>query len=160
MAPLRHCVNTKQPRLAITDVGQNRFEELDYTTLAAASGANFGWDALEGFAPYTEENSGTPDPGGTTKPIMAYGHSRDGGSCSIIGGYVVGPGGPPSLRGRYLYSDYCSGVLRSLIPHLKRASDDRRLGLSVPSPTSFGEDDRGRIYVCSQDGPMFQLVAR
>ena len=65
-----------QPRIAIGDVGQNRFEELDYTTVAAASGANFGWDALEGFAPYEEENSGTPDPGGTTKPIFAYPHSR------------------------------------------------------------------------------------
>ena len=81
-------VSAEQPRIAIGDVGQNRFEELDYTTVAAPSGANFGWDAFEGFAPYTEENSGTPDPGGTTKPIFAYSHSR-GGSCSIIGGYVV-----------------------------------------------------------------------
>jgi glucose/arabinose dehydrogenase len=159
--PFRFSFDTtsaSEPRIAIADVGQNRFEELDYTTVEAASGANFGWDAFEGFSPYTEENSGTPDPGGTTKPIMAYSHSRDGGSCSIIGGYVVGPGGPPSLRGRYLYTDYCSGVLRSLIPHLKGASDDRRLGPTIASPTSFGEDDRGLIYVCSQDGPVFRLV--
>jgi glucose/arabinose dehydrogenase len=151
--------NADEPRIAIADVGQNRFEELDYTTVAAASGANFGWDALEGFAPYTEENSGTPDPGGTTKPIMAYSHSRDGGSCSIIGGYVFGPGGPPSLRGRYLYTDYCSGVLHSLVPHLRRAGGDRRLGLRVASPPSFGEDDRGRIYVCSQAGPVYRFAA-
>jgi glucose/arabinose dehydrogenase len=149
-----------QPRIAIADVGQNRFEELDYTTLAAASGANFGWDAFEGFAPYRDENSGTPDPGGTTKPIMAYSHSRDGGSCSIIGGYVVGPGGPPALRGRYVYTDYCSGVLRSLVPHLRRASHDRRLGPTIASPTSFGEDDPGRIYVASQAGPVYRIAAR
>jgi hypothetical protein len=149
-----------EPRIAIADVGQNRFEELDYTTVAAASGANFGWDALEGFVPYAEENSGTPDPGGTTKPIMAYSHSRDGGSCSIIGGYVVGPGGPPPLHGRYVYSDFCSGQLRTLIPHLHGASGDRRLGVEVPSPTSFGEDDQGRIYVCSQAGGVYRLVPR
>ncbi|MGB7587887.1 MAG: PQQ-dependent sugar dehydrogenase [Solirubrobacterales bacterium] len=150
--------SSAQPRIAIGDVGQNRFEELDYTTLAAASGANFGWDALEGFAPFTEENSGTPDPGGTTKPIMAYSHSRDGGSCSIIGGYVVRDPRLPALRGRYLYTDYCSGQLRSLVPHLRRASHDRRLGLSVGSPTSFGEDDSGRLYVCSQEGSVYRLV--
>jgi glucose/arabinose dehydrogenase len=149
-----------QPRIAIGDVGQNRYEELDYTTVAAASGANFGWDAIEGFHPYTEESSGTPDPGGTTKPIMAYSHGRDGGSCSIIGGYVVGPGGPRPLRGRYVYTDYCSGVLHSLLPHLSRASDDRTLGVRVPSPTSFGEDDRGRIYVTSQEGVVYRLVQR
>ena len=51
-------------------------------------GANFGWDAFEGYSAYHDENSGTPDPGGTVKPIFAYPHSRDG-SCSIIGGYVV-----------------------------------------------------------------------
>jgi glucose/arabinose dehydrogenase len=148
------------PRIAIADVGQDRFEELDYTTLEAASGANFGWDALEGFAPYTGENSGTPNPGGTTKPIMAYSHGRDGGSCSIIGGYVVGRGGPASLRGRYLYTDYCSGVLRSLVPHLHGASGERRVGLGVGAPTSFGEDDRGRIYVCSQEGAVFRIVSQ
>jgi glucose/arabinose dehydrogenase len=153
-------VTASQPRIAIADVGQNRFEELDYTTVNGARGANFGWDALEGFAPYTEENSGTPDPGGTTKPIMTYSHSRDGGSCAIVGGYVVRDRHLPSLRGRYLYSDYCSGQLRSLIPHLHRAGKDRRLGLSVASPTSFGEDDRGRIYICSQEGGVYRLVPR
>jgi glucose/arabinose dehydrogenase len=152
--------SSKQPRVAIGDVGQNRFEELDYTTVAAASGANFGWDAFEGNSRYTEESGDTPDPGNTTPPIMVYGRGRDGGTCTIIGGYVVGPGGPPSLRGRYLYADYCSGVLRSLVPHLRHADDDRKTGLTVASPTSFGEDDRGRIYVCSQEGPVFRLVAR
>ncbi len=149
-----------QPRIAIGDVGQNRYEELDYTSVAAANGANFGWDALEGFHPYEDENSGTPDPGGTVKPIMAYGHGREGGSCAIIGGYVVGQGGPPSLRGRYVYTDLCTGELRSLVPHLHRASSDRRLGLSVSSPTSFGEDTRGRLYVASQEGPVYRLTQR
>ena len=91
---------------------------------------------------------------------MAYDRGRDGGTCTIIGGYVVGPGGPPSLRRRYLYADYCSGVLRSLVPHLRRASDDRKVGLTVTSPTSFGEDGRGRLYVSSQQGPVFRLVSR
>jgi glucose/arabinose dehydrogenase len=161
--PFRFSFDTtsaKQPRIAIGDVGQNRFEELDYTTVTAAGGANFGWDAFEGYSRYDEEEGDTPDPGNTTKPIMAYGRGRDGGTCTIIGGYVVGPGGPAPLRGRYLYADYCAGILRSLVPHLRRASDDRRTGLTVTSPTSFGEDNRGRIYVSSQEGPVFRLVSR
>lgn len=152
-------VTAKQPRIAIGDVGQNRFEEVDYTTVAAASGANFGWDALEGFAPYRDENSGTPDPGNTTKPIFAYGHSRDG-SCSIIGGYVVADRSLGSLYGRYVYADLCEGQLRSLVPHLKGASDDRRLGLAVESPSSFGEDDAHHLYVASLSGPVFRLVQK
>jgi glucose/arabinose dehydrogenase len=152
-------VTAKQPRIAIADVGQDRFEEVDYTTVAAAAGANFGWDAFEGFAPYRGANSGTPDPGGTTKPIFAYPHSR-GGSCSIIGGYVVGDRSLPSLYKRYLYADLCEGELRSFVPHLRRASGDRKLGLSVSTPSSFGEDDQGRVYVCSLEGPVYRLVPR
>jgi glucose/arabinose dehydrogenase len=152
-------VSAQQPRLAIGDVGQNGFEELDYTTLAAANGANFGWDAFEGFAPYRGESSGTPDPGGTTRPIFAYPHSR-GGSCSIIGGYVVRDRGLRSLYRRYVYADLCEGQLRSLAPHLNRAGDDRRLGLAVESPTSFGEDAGGRLYVISGSGPVFRFVQR
>ncbi|MGN6254683.1 MAG: PQQ-dependent sugar dehydrogenase [Solirubrobacterales bacterium] len=148
-----------QPRIAIGDVGQNRFEELDYTTVGAASGANFGWDAFEGFHRYEEENSGTPDPGGTTKPIFAYSHDRNG-SCSIIGGYVVRDPRLKGLRGRYVYADLCEGRLRSLAPHLKRASDDRLLGPRVASPSSFGEDDRDRLYVASLEGPVYRLVPR
>ncbi len=152
-------VTAKQPRIAIGDVGQNKFEELDYTTVAAAAGANFGWDAFEGFAPYTEENGDTPDPGGTTKPIFAYSHSR-AGSCSIIGGYVVADRHLRSLYKRYLYADLCEGQLRSLVPHLKRASDDRKLGLAVDNPASFGEDDAHHVYVCSLSGPVYRLVQK
>jgi glucose/arabinose dehydrogenase len=153
-------ITAAQPRIAIADVGQNRFEELDYTTVSAASGANFGWDAFEGFAPYTDENSGTRDPGGTVKPIFAYSHDRGGDSCAIIGGYVVRDRQLPGLHGSYVYADLCEGRLRSLTPHLGRASGDRKLGLSVSSPTSFGEDGRGRVYVASQGGPVYRLVAR
>ena len=152
-------ISSKQPRLAIGDVGQNRFEELDYTTVGAARGANFGWDALEGFVPYTEDNGGTPNPGGTTKPIFAYSHSR-GGSCSIIGGYVVADRHLRSLYRRYVYADLCEGQLRSLVPGLKRAHGDRKLGLAVASPTSFGEDDAHHLYVASLEGPVFRVIER
>jgi glucose/arabinose dehydrogenase len=150
-------VSAAQPRIAIADVGQDRFEELDYTTVTAAHSANFGWDAFEGFAPYRGVNSGTPDPGGTVKPIFAYSHSR-GGSCTIIGGYVVRDRHLPSLYKHYIYADLCEGELRSLVPHLGRASGDRKLGLSVDTPSSFGEDDRRRVYVCSLEGPVYRLV--
>jgi glucose/arabinose dehydrogenase len=152
-------VTAEQPRIAVGDVGQNQFEELDYTTVAAADGTNFGWDALEGFAPYTEGSSGTADPGNTTKPIFAYPHSR-AGSCAIIGGYVVRDRSLGALYKRYVYADLCEGQLRSLVPHLKGASDDRRLGVAVESPTSFGEDDLGHIYVATLEGPVFRLVRK
>jgi hypothetical protein len=46
------------------------------------------------------------------------------------------------------------------VPHLHGASADRKTGLTVTLPTSFGEDSRGRIYICSQEGPVFRLVSK
>lgn len=149
----------ERPRIAIADVGQDSYEELDYETLRSARGANFGWDAFEGFSRYRGPNSGTPDPGGTTKPIFAYPLGR-GGSCSIIGGHVVRDRRLRALRGRYVYADLCEGELRSLVPGARRARDDRKLGLSVPSPVSFGEDTRGRLFVASLEGPVYLLKPR
>ena len=157
--PFRFSFDTTggRPRIAIGDVGQNRFEELDYLTVGRARGANFGWDAFEGFSAYDEQESGTRDPGGTVKPIFTYGRSR---GCTIIGGYVVGDPRLRGLRGRYLYADFCEGQLRSLVPHLKRAGDDRKLGLQVSSPSSFGEDQQHRLYVTSLEGSVYRLVPR
>jgi glucose/arabinose dehydrogenase len=152
-------VTAAQPRIAIGDVGQGQFEEIDYTAVGTAAGANFGWDAFEGFAPYGDENGTTPDPGGTVKPIFAFPHSR-GGSCSVTGGYVVRDRDLRSLYRRYVYADFCEGELRSLVPHRRRASGERKLGLSVSSPSSFGEDTRGRLYVTSLEGPVFRLIQK
>lgn len=74
-----------QPRIAIGDVGQDRFEEIDYLTLAAANGANFGWNDFEGFAPFPGAHP--PTAAGTIKPIEVY--PLSGGACAVIGGYVV-----------------------------------------------------------------------
>jgi hypothetical protein len=78
----------------------------------------------------------------------------------VIGGYVVADHTLPSLYGHYVYADYCEGQLRALTPHLHHASGDHELGLAVPSPTSFGEDDAHHLYVASQDGPVYRLIQR
>jgi hypothetical protein len=154
-------------RIAIGDVGQSRYEEIDYTTIADANGANFGWDAFEGSALYDCgffcPDDGTADPGGTVAPIFAYGHgsfATPGGpdGCSVIGGHVVRDRALRSLYGRYLYTDYCGGELRSLIPRLGIARDEKSTGLVASDASSFGEDTRGRTYVTSLEGPVYRLV--
>ena len=66
-----------------------------------------------------------------------------------------------SLYGRYLYGDFCAGELRSFAARPgRRATDDRALGLQVPSLSSFGEDNAGHLYATSLEGPVYRLVAR
>ena len=142
-----------EPRIAIADVGQFRFEEIDYETLAGARGANFGWNDFEGFSPFAGANS--PPPAADEKPILAYRTSSK--SCSVIGGYVGRGKAPGPVSDRYLYGDFCNGKLRTLVPKLGRARKDRSLGVTVPALTSFGEARNGTLYAASLNGPVYRL---
>jgi glucose/arabinose dehydrogenase len=147
-------------RILIGDVGQDRFEEVDAERHRALRGANFGWDHFEGDHrfDYPGDNE-APRPRHHYKPpIFEYSHASDG--CAIVGGYVVRDRGLPSLRGRYLYTDLCTGDLRSFVPRHHRGRHDRGLGLHVSDPSSFGEGPHRRVYVASLDGPVYRLVHR
>ena len=150
--PWRFSFDRKTRRIAIGDVGQGSWEEIDYELPSTLRGANFGWDAFEGTHRFDE---GTAVPADAQSPILEY--PNGGANCAVIGGYVVRDPRLKSLRGRYLYADLCAGELRSLVPGFDRARKDRALGPSVPSPTSFGEGVRGHIYVVSQAGGVWKL---
>src|SRR5262249_25290085 len=133
--------------------GQEAYEEIDYRPRGRLAGANFGWSAYEGNHRYNRRLHAP----GYVPPIHTYG--RDNG-CAVIGGYVVRDPELPALRSRYLYGDFCTGEIRSLIPHAPRARDPRDEHVRVPALSSFGEDAAGRIYVTSLDGAVYRLAPR
>ena len=150
--PWRFSFDSTTGRLTIGDVGEGSREEVNYVTRATAKRGNFGWPRWEGDQPHP----GDPGDDPPIFPTFTYPHP-DG--CSIIGGYVVRDPDLPGLAGRYVYTDLCNGDIRSFVPTLGGASDDRSTGLSINSPTSFGEACRGRIYVASYEGGVYRLRA-
>lgn len=166
--PWRFSFDRATGDMAIADVGQSTREEIDVATSPAAgvvggAGANYGWNCREGFIAYTNPATACATASGFTEPVFDYPHADPGGGaafgCSIIGGYVVRDPSLGDLYGRYLYTDFCSEGIRSLV--LPRngglASGDRSEGLTVEKPTSFGEDSCGRIYVASAQGPVYRF---
>ena len=109
--PWRFDFDSETGDLWIGDVGQGEWEEVDvaFATEGGGRGANFGWSALEGTHPYNADQSAE----GTTPPIHEYQHGDDG--CSISGGTVYRGDSIPSLRGWYLFGDYCSGKVWALL---------------------------------------------
>ena len=157
--PFRFSFDEATRTIAIGDVGQGSQEEVDYETLRGARGKNFGWNYWEGFARSGCPSSPPAPPANNELPIFSYLHSGGGFTgCSITGGLVVRDRRLPTLRGRYLYSDFCNGQLRSLIPEKGQATDDRPLGPTMPTPTSFTEGRRHRIYATSLEGDVYRLV--
>jgi glucose/arabinose dehydrogenase len=149
--PWRFSFDRRTGALLIADVGQSSQEEIDYRRAGEVCGNNFGWSVYEG----TERFDSDQRAPGAIPPILSYGRDR---GCSVTGGYVVRDPSLPQLEGRYVYGDYCDSELRSFVPALTGARNDRRLGLQVESLVSFGEDADGRIYAVSLSGPVYRLV--
>jgi len=151
--PWRFSFDRTTGDLTIADVGQGDWEEVDFAPGGTGAGAFYGWDAFEGFARLEDE----PLPAAThTPPVLVRSHAD--GDCSIIGGYVARAPDLPSLAGRYLHSDLCTGEIRSAVLQPGAAADDAPTGLSLASPSSFGEDLGGCLYVTSLAGDVFRIT--
>ncbi len=105
--PWRFSFDSATGDLWIGDVGQGRIEEIDLARAAdgGGRGLNFGWSAFEGNRPFNADQS----PDGVTPPVYEYDHSD--GSCAVTGGVVYHGSAIRTLRGWYVFGDYCSGIL-------------------------------------------------
>jgi hypothetical protein len=140
--------------VAIGDVGQDQFEEIDYESLRHARRANFGWNVFEGTM-----RVGSGSISGHERPIHQYSHGA--GRCAITGGYVSRDRRIRSLYGRYVYGDLCAGGLRSLVPRDRGGRRDRGLGVRrLPGLVSFGVDSRKRLYAVQRSGGIYRIVPR
>ena len=150
--PWRFSFDRPSGLVYIADVGQNLWEEIDVAPITAA-GLDYGWNRKEGlhdFRPVAHDRTAL------TPPALEYGH-RDG--CSVTGGLVYRGSALPALRGHYLFSDYCSGWIRSFRYAAGQATDLREWqGLNPGPVASFGEDARGEAYVVGYDGRIFRIV--
>jgi glucose/arabinose dehydrogenase len=137
--------------MIIADVGQDQVEEVD---IINHKGSNLGWRVWEGRRRYTPGETAP----GAIFPVIQRFHSD--GNCSITGGVVVRDPVLSDLRGRYVFGDYCTGVIESAHINGLKAGDVRRTGLHVSSLSSFGVDGLGRTYATSVGGPVYRIVPR
>ncbi|HEX4718895.1 MAG TPA: PQQ-dependent sugar dehydrogenase [Thermoleophilaceae bacterium] len=154
--PFRWSFDRATGDIAIGDVGQGQWEEVDYVPAGATlAGDNFGWPCFEGPVAY---KSCTANP--RVDPVLAYSHTGLSGSVAITGGLVVRDPGLGPLIGRYLYADFYAGVIHSLQLATPSATGDR---VETDFPTvgslvSFGEDADGHVYVVSLNGDVQRIT--
>ena len=144
-----------QDLVYVGDVGQNRWEEIDVAS-ASEGGLNYGWPIMEGTHCFSPSSGCDTDD--LHLPVAEFSH---GDGCSVTGGYVYRGAAIPELDGRYFYSDYCGGWLRSFVYENGVATDAQdhteQVG-SLTSVTSFGTDAFGELYVTTAGGDVWKLV--
>jgi glucose/arabinose dehydrogenase len=152
--PWRFSFDSATDNLWIGDVGQDRWEEVDFRPARQVDKlANFGWSHYEGNSVYSGSHRYTHR-GRKVRPVLVYSHAN---GCSITGGYVYRGNAVRAARGRYFYGDYCAGTVWSFrVGGHGRASAAVVSG-QVPSISSFGVDGNGELYATSLDGTLYRL---
>ena len=163
--------------LIIGDVGQNLWEEINWSTWNNSKGSNYGWRIMEANHCYSpEENC---DEFGLVRPIHEYPNNVDymkilmgldhaeATGCSVTGGYIYRGSAIPALQGTYIFGDYCTGRIWSFCIQNGQKTDFKNLSkeLSKTSkniPTfisSFGEDQNGELYVVDYMGFIYKFIS-
>ena len=148
--------------LIIGDVGQNRFEEIDYEP-ARTGGRNYGWRNREG--PVENVTSLPPFSQPLIDPVYSYPSTE--GRAVTGGGVYRGTGLGGAFVGRYLFGDFETSRVWSLrfvvdaagrvtVSDLIEHTD--ALGQAARFPASFGTDANGEWYVVSYTGAIYRLV--
>jgi uncharacterized repeat protein (TIGR03806 family) len=166
----RLAFNRKTGELWAGDVGQDRFEEVN----RVVKGGNYGWNAREGFHPFTSDQTMT----GTKAlaPLAEYFH---GDGESVTGGLVYRGKDLPDFQGHYFYADYMSGIVWTIPADKPDAGSEEQTlatddaGMDTTSPrygrvvartglevAAFGEDPQGRMFLLAFDGKIYRLSPR
>ncbi len=160
------------------DVGQNKWEEVNFEPVTSAGGINFGWRIMEANHCYDPaENCQTK---GLTKPIVEYpndanymvilggGSQTDAEGCSVTGGYVYRGTYIKSMQGVYIFGDYCSGniwtlkVVNGKALNFKNRTEEINLGDGEFTTyiSSFGQDSDGELYIVDYNGGVYKLIEK
>jgi glucose/arabinose dehydrogenase len=150
--PWRFSFDSTTGNLWIGDVGQNKWEEIDFLKAGTAAGTNFGWSYYEGKHVYK------PQPIVRTRlvgPVSEYSHAY---GEAVIGGYVYRGSAIPALKGDYLFADYASA--RVWFKTSPGAAAHILTGISqkLPTVSSFGQNSKGELFLSSLDGKIYKIV--
>ncbi len=151
--PFRFSIDRATNQVEIGDVGQNLWEEID---LDVKAGGNYGWNVREGTHCYNPPNN--CQTAGLIDPIYDYDHSQ---GQAVIGGVVYRGKAIVPFQGTYVFGDYGSGRIWSLVVGL----DGKAIVADIPnggggSWVGFGEDNDGEVYGVSLTGQIYQLVPK
>jgi uncharacterized repeat protein (TIGR03806 family) len=151
--PWRFSFDSQTNELWVGDVGSNTYEEVDIIT----KGGNYGWAFREGNhdGPKAKDAPADFDALYHQKPLYEYTH--DGGDSNFIGksvsgGLVYRGSRIPNLTGAYIFSDFVSGHIWSLVRNGSQPPTVTRIAGEV-GIAAFGTDpSNGDLLMADFDG--------
>jgi len=142
----------------IGDVGQDKWEEINVARSDMA-GLNYGWRCFEGFEDFNK--NGCREESFYHAPVYAYENKFDVG-CSITGGYVYRGLQNTSLYGKYIYTDFCTGIFWTIYRDIAGLwKNEILIDADNMDFVSFGEDNEKELYVAGlASGNIYKLTEK
>ena len=175
--PWRFSFDALTGDMIIGDVGQYLWEEINIEYFGDEGGRNYGWNTMEGNHCYPEDAKDCASDE-FTMPAFEYPNNanyvkillgisqRNMDGCSITGGYVYRGKQIPDLYGRYIFGDYCTGRVWSIIiedgvgkdvieytDSIRKSMGKREFYLS-----SFGQDNNNELFIIDYNGTIYKLI--
>ncbi|MBV6405012.1 MAG: PQQ-dependent sugar dehydrogenase [Flavobacteriales bacterium] len=154
--PWRFAFDPANGDVWIGDVGQGAWEEVDHVGIGTGGGSNFGWRCYEGHVSYNLADCDPPT--AYAPPVQVLAHTD--GHCSVIGGRVYRGTTYPALQGRYIYTDYCQGQFRALVPDGQGGwTPEVLLANGMAGTTAIGTNVVGDLFACNNfTGQVYRIV--
>ena len=141
----------------IGDVGSTGWEEINFWPAGDHSGPNFGWRCYEGFVPASIPTPGCGPAANYVMPVAVQ--PTSGAWCSIIAGRVYRGNDFPALHGRFLYSDYCAGVIHALEQGDEGEWIDEQLASGLGNGIiCIGENSDLELFLGKSDGTLHRII--
>ncbi len=161
------------------DVGQNKWEEVNFEPASSSGGNNYGWRQME--ASYCFEPKENCKRDGMVLPIIEYPNDAyhpafalgrknqlNVEGCSVTGGYVYRGKKLKGFEGVYFFGDYCSGNIWSFKVKDGKANEfkNRTEEINIADGeftnyiSSFGQDADGEIYIVDYNGAVYKIIAK
>ncbi|MES1217798.1 MAG: PQQ-dependent sugar dehydrogenase [Bacteroidota bacterium] len=142
----------------IGDVGQNAWEEINFSKANENRGLNYGWRCYEGTHAYNI--AGCQATVNYVPPVFDYTHNNATGGFCVTGGFVYRGPDYPSLNGYYIFADYVSGNQWTITPGNDSAwRITKQTGTYPAGISSFGEAENGTLYAASLAGTVYKIEA-
>ncbi|HLZ28337.1 MAG TPA: PQQ-dependent sugar dehydrogenase [Chloroflexota bacterium] len=136
----------------IGDVGDAKWEEVDFQPASSPGGENYGWPMNEGTECIDADHCHDP---GLVAPLVTYGHDMN---CAVMGGYMYRGPTAAGLAADYLFGDLCTGGVFSLRGGFEQGWKRVELGFQPIKISSFGEDPAGDVYVVDMQGGVIYRI--
>ncbi len=161
--PWRFSFDSETNDMYIADVGNNLFEEINIMSSDSRSGLNYGWRTYEGYSRLELPVPRVPEDN-IIFPYYTYRHVENAPEaypdrqrgCAVIGGEVYRGERTPSLYGKYIFSDFCSGEIWAL--DINGEPNAQMVIKTNGQVTYVGTDSEGELFITTFAGKLLRLI--